>query len=255
VRILGIDLAVQPKSTGVVVLDHRDGTIPTFRVDSDGSDPHLVDLARDADFVAIDCPLGWPSAFVQLVADHHSSKPWSEPDHPRAFRMRTTDRVVADGLGPTPLSVSADKLGATAVRCARLQVALAASWGEPAARDGSGKLVEVYPAAALRVWLPGPLRYKGKDNAKARMHIIDFIAGQLPAWIDEPARAASIDSDHVLDALISALVGLAAARGFTTRPSEAEREIALLEGWIDVPTEPLERLLQPASSATAKPSA
>lgn len=35
-------------------------------------DPVILDLMEGADKVGIDCPLGWPGAFVQFVTTHHN---------------------------------------------------------------------------------------------------------------------------------------------------------------------------------------
>jgi hypothetical protein len=56
--------------------------------------------------------------------------------------------------GQLPLSVSTDRIAYPAMRIARLLGAVA---GEPVDRTGAGRIVEGYPAAALRVWgLPHP---------------------------------------------------------------------------------------------------
>jgi hypothetical protein len=67
------------------------------------------------------------------------------------MRLRLTDRRVAEVTGRIPLSVSFDKLGATAARWAHLADGLAAS-GRSVDRTGAGLVAEVYPAAARLRW-------------------------------------------------------------------------------------------------------
>ena len=63
--VLGIDLAAQPASTGVVVLE-RDprgrwvAEVPEGEPDDDA----LVRWGAGADKVGVDVPLGWPAPFV-----------------------------------------------------------------------------------------------------------------------------------------------------------------------------------------------
>jgi hypothetical protein len=150
--------------------------------------------------------------------------------------------------GQNPLSVSADKLGITAMRCALLQRRWADEvWGHPAPRDGSGELVEVYPAAALREWGIDTSGYKGGTGDKAhagraaRSNVIEAIAEATHVWLDLGSISdACVQSDHVLDGLVSALVAIAARCSMTEIPTD--RSAALTEGWIHIPTVALSAL-------------
>jgi hypothetical protein len=69
-----------------------------------------------------------------------------------AMRLRATDRAVYEQTKLTPFSVSTDKIGVVAMRCARR---LSAHWRATATvpdRSGLGRVAEVYPAAALVQW-------------------------------------------------------------------------------------------------------
>jgi Protein of unknown function (DUF429) len=138
--------------------------------------------------------------------------------------------------------VSADKLGSVAMRCALLQRRWADEvWGRLAGRDGSGPLVETYPAAALAAWRIDCTGYKNRrDEAAARgvrVHIVSELDSALSSWLDiEPVRGPSVASDDVLDALVAALVAIAARTNSTHAPGESERDVALVEGWIHVPS-------------------
>jgi uncharacterized protein DUF429 len=161
-----------------------------------------------------------------------------------AMRLRVTDRAVYEETKLTPLSVSTDKIGVVAMRCARI---LAAHWqasGEPPGRSGVGGIIEVYPAAALLQWgisqrggVSDPGTYKGNSPAarNRRGRIIEAIAGAAP-WleINEKVRVVCADSDDCLDALICALV--ARAYELSRTLPVADLPAAHTEGWVHLPT-------------------
>lgn len=240
-RTLGIDLAADPAKTAACVLDWRDGRAEVVELEVGCGDQRLVQLAEAASYIGLDSPLGWPDAFVAAISDHAGERPWPGLDAPdaKAFRrrlsLRATDEAVA-ATGLLPLSVSTDKLGVTAMRCALIVEFLKRS-GRSAPRDGSGEVIEVYPAAALRRWECPHKGYKtGAAAAAVRRTIIETIARDAP-WLelDDIGRTRCVSSDHVLDAVVAALVTRAAAVGSTERPPPPLVEQARREGWIHVP--------------------
>ena len=232
-RILGIDLAAQPENTGACVVEW----LPDRAVAAPApvEDDALVEFARDVDLVAVDAPLGWPDAFVAAVHAHHSGVPWPAGPDSVELRMRLTDQVLA-ATRFYPLSVSSDRIAVAAFRAARLAGRLAE--GQP--RDGSGRLVELYPAVALYTWGLPYRRYKGTTGTELRGALVGRLCAAAP-WLDVDA-AALCRRDHDLDALVCALVGRAAATGRTARPAEDQRDRARREGWIHVPTAGLDVL-------------
>lgn len=253
-RILGIDLAAQPRNTGIVLLEP---TAPgRWRADvppDAATDEHLVDLGARVDLVGVDAPLGWPISFVQAVQAHEDRRPWPGTKDRRALTHRHTDDIVRDHGRGQPMSASADLLGHVAMRCALLQRDWAVQWGGAAPRDGTGRLVEVYPAAALRAWHLPERGYKGSsaEAGRARATIFDGLASGVAGWLDiSPVRSESINSDHTLDALISALNAVA-AHGRVTHPPETveDHHCAVLEGWIHVPSVALDQVPAPVSEA------
>jgi predicted nuclease with RNAse H fold len=240
-RTLGIDLAADPARTAACLIEWSDGHAAIVRFEAGCGDDRLIELARSASHIGIDSPLGWPDAFVAAVRDHAAGRRWPGLDAPdaKAFRrtlsLRATDEAVAAG-GPVPLSVSTDRLGITAMRCAVIVGMLERS-GRAVARDGSGEVVEVYPAAALRRWQSAYKGYKAGPAAPGvREAIVAGLAGRTP-WLrfDDADRARCVASDHLLDALVAALVTRAAALGLTERPPPRLVEQARREGWIHVP--------------------
>ncbi|MGH9201243.1 MAG: DUF429 domain-containing protein [Vicinamibacterales bacterium] len=107
--------------------------------------------------------------------------------------------------------------------------------GEREDRAGSGRLVEVYPAAALKLWGLLHRRYKGKNGSDVRADLVDALTDAAP-WLDLTLVSESCrSSDHCLDAVISAVVALAAKQGLTMPPTADESDIATIEGWIHLP--------------------
>ena len=234
-RALGIDLATEAKKTGVVVAEvDEGGRAVAHRVSEVANDDLLVALAREVDVIGVDAPFGWPVGFTDALASHGAGRGWPPGEDRTRLRHRETDRAVHAATGIWPLSVSTDKLGATAMRCAHLQSRWADEvWdGVAAPRDGSGRLVEVYPAATLKTLGLPYQSYKGADGVEQRRVIL---AG-LGSWVDvADVYEASLASDDVLDAVVAALTACAAATGSTRQPLDgAERSAALIEGWIHI---------------------
>jgi predicted nuclease with RNAse H fold len=155
-RTVGVDLAAEPRTTAVAVIEWRPGTARVWEVRMPAADSMVLDLMDRADKVGVDCPLGWPDAFVQFVGAHHNDA-LTVPDDltsvewRRSLSYRLTDEHVRAALSMIPLSVSTYRIGVTAMRSARLQALLAAR-GQRVDRTGTGLVVEVYPAAGLRCW-------------------------------------------------------------------------------------------------------
>jgi hypothetical protein len=185
-------------------------------------------LSAGWDKIGIDCPLGWPEPFVDALASHRKLKSWpgrgADPDqYRRLVKYRLTDLVVADRDGHAPLSVSADLIGVVALRCALLLDQYAAR-RKPLRRDGLGLVAEVYPAAALRRWLPdarGSYKRRG-DHTLLRSMVAD-IADALPLKFADGSRELCETSHDAFDALVRALVARAVVLRQTRRPVRPRR--------------------------------
>ena len=251
VDVLGIDLAAEVKATGAVRVVRAASAWSVTTVEGRLDGDALIDAVRMVDVVSVDSPLGWPAAFVDAIEAHGSFRPWPGGVDRSTLTHRDTDRAIRQHGIRAALSVSADKLGSVAMRCALLQRRWAEEvWGAPAARDGSGRLVETYPAAALASWGIECRGYKDRGDPAAatvvRRHIVAKLESALGSWLDlQPAREACVESDHVLDALLSALVAIAAKTASTHAPIESQCDAAQREGWIHVPSSSLS-LLRPA---------
>jgi predicted nuclease with RNAse H fold len=248
VDVLGIDLAAEAKATGAVRVARDASAWSATTVAGRLDDDALVDAVRTVDVVGVDSPLGWPAAFVDAIEAHGSFRPWPGGVDRSSLTHRATDRAIREHGIRAALSVSADKLGSVAMRCALLQRRWAEEvWGAPAARDGSERLVETYPAAALASWGIESRGYKDRRDPAAasvvRRRIVTELETTLGSWLDlQPAREGCIESDHVLDGLLCALVAIAAKAASTHPPTDSERDAARREGWILVPSSSLSSL-------------
>ena len=224
----GIDLASQPAKTGAVVIDWS-GPVPIVVQAIRGADDADVAamcavIASAGGKVGIDCPLGWPVAFVQYVTAHAARRPLPYPLPTSAeLRLRVTDHMQV-AAGRRPLSVSTDKLGSTALRAARILAAVAAAHGPAAAdRTGGGLVAEVYPAASRHAWR---LSMTQRD--------LEPLTEPLGLRL-APEVARALCNEHVFDALVAALTARAAALGQTVSPELHQIPAAQVEGWIHAP--------------------
>lgn len=268
-RTIGIDLASQPKNTAACVIEWAAGdsrVVPVADVTGQPEslrDSAILELVQSpsVEKVGIDAPFGWPSEFVDAVVGWRDRQDWHvPPDDPEAEQakliLRETDREVLQvtGLpldpesaarrGKRPLSVTTDKIAFTAMRCVRILTELSRIEGAPVDRSGAGKIVEVYPDAALREWGVWPeewdrerVGYKA-DTPEARERrglLMNALIDRAGNWLGRDATyvESCVDLDHELDALISALVARAVAQG-NSQPV-ADKARAEREGWIHLP--------------------
>lgn len=240
---VGVDLAADPAGTAVAAILWSGTGAQVRQVAVPADDEVIVELAGRADKIGVDCPLGWPDAFVDFVSAHRAgqvtipdgvaAKEWR-----RRLAWRHTDEVTRQLTGLVPLSVSADRIGHTAMRCAALQTRLALA-GHSVDRSGAGVVVEVYPAASLKLWGLPWRGYKTTKNQAVLGSVVDHLQAAAP-WLDlGDHEDLCRRSDHALDAVVAALTARAAVQDQVCRPDERELAAARTEGWIAVPTAPL----------------
>ncbi|PPF52137.1 DUF429 domain-containing protein [Clavibacter michiganensis] len=241
----GVDLAAEPKGTALAVIGWRRDRPTLTELHLKVGDQQIVETTKTVDKLGIDCALGWPDEFVAFVAaqsmpDRISGAVDGGTDWRRTLAYRETDRHVRSVTGRWPLSVSTDRLGLTAMRSAGLVGRLQAE-GMDVDRAGSGRIVEVYPGAALRVW---PLWAPGyRTDAAVREALVAAMKLNAP-WLDlQNHAAAMIDSADCLDAVLAALVARSAAIGIVSGPPQMLMARAKREGWIAMPVGRLDALL------------
>ncbi|GAB90248.1 DUF429 domain-containing protein [Gordonia rhizosphera] len=232
-RTVGVDLAASPRHTAVAVIEWSGAAARVVDLAMPADDARIADLVVGADRIGVDAPFGWPDDFVEFVVAHHrgelgAGRRLDEIESRRPLAYRLTDRVVvANGWG-RPLSVSADQIAHVAFRAAGLITDLGV------ADRVNGWAVEAYPAAALKKWDLPSRGYKGVAN-RARLARLTEALAAAP-WLELGAhREQMIVDDNAFDAVITALIARAAELGRTRLPDDADRDVAMREGWIHVP--------------------
>lgn len=148
-RVLGLDLDADPSKTAALVVARRVGRRwEALEVEGVLDDGRLVNAVTGMDIVGVDSPLGRPAAFVKAVSAHARFSRWPGTVDRSELTHRETDRVVRQATHRRPLSVSADRLGSVAMRCALLQ----RLWAE---RVWALQPLETGPAALSRDVLSG----------------------------------------------------------------------------------------------------
>ncbi|WP_345477300.1 DUF429 domain-containing protein [Nesterenkonia rhizosphaerae] len=237
-RTAGVDLAAGNKRTALAVIEWNPQGARVEQLTLNVDDAEIVRVAQQVAKVGIDCALGWPDEFVSFVSAHakltHAEPVDGGMEWRRTLAYRETDRHVRLQTGRWPLSVSTDRLGLTAMRCAGLLGRLASS-GLIVDRSGSrGVVVEVYPGATLRCWEWDLTDYR--VNPAVRRTLIQQMEREAP-WIDFGSHAElMVTSGDAFDAVLAAFTARAAARGLCIPPPVEHRLRAEREGWIALPS-------------------
>lgn len=243
---MGVDLAAEAPKTAVAMIDWSGGVATVREVTVGAHDDQILRAVMRAEKAGIDCPFGWPDKFVDFVRAHRdgdvvvpeevTGRAWR-----RELAYRVTDDVVRRETGLIPLSVAADLIGHTAMRCAGILAKLARA-GEPVDRAGGGVVVEVYPAATLHSWHLPYRRYKGRENLAHLSEILDALLVAAP-WLDLGEYDDTCRRwDDAFDAVVAALAARAAYLGLVGEPAPEQAASARTEGWIAVPTCALDAL-------------
>ena len=157
------------------------------------------------------------------------------------MRFRETDRWIKQKTKRTPLSVAASFLGITARRCAELLAAFEER-GELVDRAGGGRVVDVYPIAALGVWDIGTGSYKSElaDRAWATANLL-----HAAPWLKLSSEQRDLMSQSD-DAVVASLVARASAIGAVHPVPDQFAARAAREGWIALPSIDLSDLVDNA---------
>jgi hypothetical protein len=240
----GIDLASQPLKTAACSIDWVDGRAEVTSLIPGGVDDETVlALISESDKAGLDVPLGWPADFLAATRAHAEGRPWPGGDL-HQLRFRETDRYVWRQTNRWPLSVSSDLIAVPAFRAA----ALVSQLSPPVDRSGSGRLVEAYPAAALRRWGFDPLRYKRKAGSGRREALVSSFRETTSEWLvlTDPQWDLCVRGDDAVDAVVAAIVARAAARGLCDPIPCESAALARREGWIALPvSDSLSRVAEP----------
>ncbi len=238
-RFVGIDLAADPKRTGIAILGEGERLI-LERAQVGADDGELIAAVRVAERVGVDVPFGWPEPFIELMRAHagvtQPAPASTGGEWRRRLAMRTTDLLVHRRTALTPLSVSTDRIAHPAFRWAGIEARLR-HMGIDVARDGSGRVCEVYPAATLKCWSLPYRGYKGTANTRPRSELVAALVERLPRLDWNGHEEACAADDNALDAVLAALTAREVALGGCDGPPPDLRRIARQEGWIWLPSE------------------
>lgn len=236
--IIGVDCAVAPENTGVV-LARWEGTELIVRGSEAGSDRRsplqiILESLEAETLIAMDAPLGWPARFGELLAAHEAGE--GIPETPYRFFRRRTDDLIAARLGKRPMDVAADRIGRTAFAALEILqgVRLAGrrgpelAWSPAEAAEGV-HVIETYPAGWLKATGLPAQGYKRREQRWRREQILDALKEEVKLETgDEPFLR---DPDQ-LDALLCAVSAVDFLRGIAVAPEPDEMERAKKEGWI-----------------------
>lgn len=252
-RTAGVDLAAESTRTALAIIEWSPERARLRQLSLNVTDSEITDAVADVTKLGVDCAFGWPDEFVAFIADHanlvrpHLADGGMEWRRTLAFRE--TDRNVREKTGRWPLSVSTDRLGLTAMRCAGLLHRLAAS-GRVVDRSGrEGVVVEVYPGATLRLWGWDARGYR--TDPDVRRSLVERMKQDAP-WLEIGRQMEMmVGSSDAFDAVIAALAARAAALGRYDLPTSEQQARAEREGWIALPSCPIGDLLQPPPTPLA----
>lgn len=242
-KVAGVDLAAEADRTGLAILNvgERESLNAQMTIDElllGADDDAIRDAIVQVGRTGIDVPLGWPQRFVEFVSDHasgHLPAPvTTDREWRRGLALRETDRSVQRCAGVWPLSVATERIAYAAMRWAGIEAHLRAE-GVSVARDGSGVVYEVYPAAALKVWGLQHRGYKGQKNSEVRHQLVNDLTAKFPNLEWNGHKDFCVADDNALDAVLAAIVALEAYLG-RCEPAPTELKLSTRrEGWIWVP--------------------
>src|ERR1035438_7582798 len=103
----GLDLAAMPERSALASIEWAGPRAVIRDVVCPADDDDILKVIGQADKTGIDCPLGWPDAFVGFVVAHQSAHVPPPPDGlgtgwRRPLTMRRTDIAVQEKLRLVP---------------------------------------------------------------------------------------------------------------------------------------------------------
>ena len=236
--IIGIDCATKPSKIGLA-LAHYDGRrahLLECRPGGTDARPAITEWIQSAGgpaLLALDAPLGWPSA-LGAALNHHKAGDLLE-GQPDILFSRETDRTVWREVGKRPLEVGANLIARTAhsaltlLRDVRGQTGLAINLAWSPERPEQVTAIEVYPAATLAALHPNQVRY-GHPPADRESTLGSLLQAFPSISGVETHRQMLLKNEHVFDAFVCVLAGLDFLEGRAQRPNDLE--LARREGWI-----------------------
>lgn len=239
--IIGIDCATAAEKTGLAMAQPAgDGwQLVAAQCGRDMAPvDRLVDWVSGAKrpLLCLDAPLGWPLAMGQVLNGHRAGD--SLPAEADRLFHRQCDDFIQTRTGCRPMEVGANFIARTALAAVKLLAGvrersgrrLPLLWHHEAGDEGG--VIEVYPAATLRMHGLPWRRYKPAAALALRDELIDGWSDQLlPPAEHSPARQAMRAQADVLDAAHCVLAGVDFLQGQAMPPPRLNDDLAV-EGWI-----------------------
>jgi hypothetical protein len=185
----------------------------------------------DQALIAIDAPLGWPSALGISLSRHEAGGPLVDEAH-LLFR-RATDRFIRARIGKQSLDVGADRIARTAFAALGLLNRLREALGNEIPLAWTPftpprlSAIEVYPSATLRSHCISDKGYKDPTAIQARAEILRRLRFHIDTQRSEELLERSADA---LDAVLCTLAGMDFLSGDAMAPEDLN--LAKREGWI-----------------------
>lgn len=252
IPVIGVDCSTSPGKVGLARGTWSNGTLTVSDVAFGSKKPEQswpllvhewLNDSSDA-LIALDAPLGWPSALSRALADHRAGDRLSDDvtEHSHLMFQRLTDRVIHQRIGKKPIEVGANLIARTArdalVRLDFLRQRLhdrgGASLAWTPGQCQGIKIIEVYPAATLRSRQLPIAGYKGEirsrlDNEtdaqwrrheerntalrKTRGDLVSRLQKVVDISVEGRLVTEMLESDDILDAVVCCV----AARDFLSK--------------------------------------
>jgi hypothetical protein len=237
ITLIGIDCACQPENIGIARGEWHDGQTTVSDVLCGKGLPsvakHVAGWVQASGhcLLALDAPLGWPSAMGDALHTHVAGGHIATS--PDLIFRRDTDRNIKTRLGKTPLDVGADRIARTAHAALSLLYDVRRITGLPIPLIWeSGEMttpgaIEVYPAGTLLAHGMPASGYKKPTQRPVRAEMIARLANVLTLPDDHEPMLNDADC---LDAVLCILSAVDFLAGAAVPPTDVKT--AKKEGWI-----------------------
>lgn len=226
-RVIGVHLGERPEQTSIAVTTWAWRTVTVDYVFTGATDARLIEMLRDPwiDVVGLDVPLGWPRAVIAPV-EGSGRQTAIQP------MARVTDDWLRQRVDPRDAghNAAAARFDARALRAYDLLTNIPAYQVDRTGRRG--RVVEVAPAAALRIWGLPSCGYE--DGPRAIDIQIDIIR-ELATAVGSHPLDLDVENATELNALVASIVAGMTRTGLTEPVPDDHVESAIVEGWVHVP--------------------
>jgi predicted RNase H-like nuclease len=230
--IIGVDCATKPNKTGLARGQFTGSRLVIDEIQRGSPQSLPVDVVAkwlkgvDRALLALDAPLGWPTALSAHLAKHKAGE--SLGCSADELFNRATDKDIRRRFGKRPLEVGANLIARTAHAALSFLDKLGTERGKhiPLAWEYDGlsgvAAIEVYPAITLLVH-----KIERRDSSLE----------ELPPWVEVKSTAlGNMSCPHTRDAVLCAISGADFVAGRAIAPNNQAIAKAKREGWIWSPS-------------------